>query len=117
MAGGATLSFDAATIEPGIELRARPRRLYRSDRACSFPLTIETPRPIAKPRLRWQVKLATGADVLIDEERELDAIAGSGPLAVVPALAAADMARRARARSTCSACTSCGRRFPAGRWG
>jgi hypothetical protein len=93
VAGGATLSFDAATMEPGIELRARPRRLYRSDRACSFPLTIETPRPIAKPRLRWQVKLATRADVLIDEERELDAIAASGPLAVVPVLAAADMAR------------------------
>lgn len=92
-AGGAALGFDAATMEPGIELRARSRRLYRNDRACSFPLVVETPRPIVRPRLRWQVKLATSADVLIDEERELEAVTGSGPLAVMPVLEPADIAR------------------------
>jgi hypothetical protein len=92
-APGATLGFDAATLEPGIELRGRPRRLYRTDRACSFGLVIETPRPIQKPRLRWQVKLATSADVLIDEERELDAVTASGPLPLTPVLAPDEIAQ------------------------
>jgi hypothetical protein len=93
LAKGAALAF--APPDAGVELRGRPRHLYRSDRACTFPLVIDTPRPIAKPRLRWQVKLATSTDVLIEEERELEAVTASGPLPVFPVLQRADMARLA----------------------
>jgi hypothetical protein len=93
-AAGATLRFDAAA-DPGIQLRNRPRRLYRNDRACVFPLAVETPRPMSRPRLRWQVKLATSADAILDEERELETVAASGPLPVSPVLSPGDVGRLA----------------------
>ncbi len=90
----AALHLDAAA-DAGIVLGTRARRLYRNDRACTFPLTVSTPRAIPRPRLRWQVKRATSADVLVDEERELDTVGTSGPLPAAAVVSAADMARLA----------------------
>ncbi|WP_028067994.1 hypothetical protein [Solirubrobacter soli] len=91
-APGAALAFDADTLQAGLALGGRPRRLYRNDRACSFGLVVQTPRAIPRPRLRWQVKRATSADVLIDEQRTLDSVAASGPLTVPVVLTAAELA-------------------------
>ncbi|MDG4862430.1 hypothetical protein P8605_30265, partial [Streptomyces sp. T-3] len=94
-APGTQLAVDPIADRPSVTLRGRVRRLYRNDRACAFPLVLTAPRPIAGARLRWQVRLATSADALIDEERPLERIAGSEPSALVAELSAADMARLA----------------------
>jgi hypothetical protein len=89
-APGTELKF--VPSEP-IPVGSRPRRLYRSDRPANFILTLETPRAIVHPKLCWQVRRAESAEALIEEERELETIAGSGPLAVSVTLPPADLQR------------------------
>ncbi|MFF3708890.1 hypothetical protein [Streptomyces phaeochromogenes] len=92
-APGTRLTLDPTADRASVTLRGRVRRLYRTDRACAFPLVLTAPRPITGARLRWQVRRATSADALIDEERPLERIEGTEPAPLVAELSAADLAR------------------------
>ncbi|MEU6680258.1 hypothetical protein [Streptomyces sp. NPDC046925] len=94
-APGTQLAVDPRAERPAVTLRGRVRRLYRNDRACTFPLVLSAPRPIDGARLRWQVRRATSADPLIDEVRPVERIPGPEPSALSAELSAADMARLA----------------------
>ena len=67
-------------------LGGRSRLLYRPDQDWAFPLTLQTPRPIAQATLQLLVKHATTLEILIEAKFPVEQ-AAAGPLPVVPRLA------------------------------
>ena len=66
-------------------MQGRPRLLYSQDETISFPLEIETPRPITKGILQIIVKDPNTLEVAIEQKYRLEHIT-SGALSVVPEL-------------------------------
>lgn len=66
-------------------IQGRSRLVYRYDQEISFPLTIETPRPIPKGIVQLLVKNPSSLEVLIEQQYPVENVT-SGSLTVVPKL-------------------------------
>ncbi|MDJ0702776.1 MAG: hypothetical protein QNJ46_05800 [Leptolyngbyaceae cyanobacterium MO_188.B28] len=74
--------LDFANVTP-LMLHGRSRVLYHQDRDLALPLTVETPRPIARGLLQVLVKDPETLEILIEEKYVVKDIT-AGPLEVVP---------------------------------
>lgn len=86
---GVKLAFDAAQSQV---LYGRSRVLYRRDRALQFPMSVSTPRTIAKARLVLQVKHPDTLDVLIEDSADVGELS-TGPIPLIPRIEADQVAK------------------------
>jgi hypothetical protein len=86
---GVRLHFAELTM---LTVAGRPAAAFRNDRALSFPLTLETPRPFAKATLRLELKDARSLRPLVRRSYRIEQ-ATTGRLPVVPSLSAEQAAR------------------------
>lgn len=80
--GRVRLEFTGVTP---LMLHGRSRILYHQDRDITFPLTLETPRPIRKGILQLLVKDPETLEILIEDKYRVEDV-DSGPLDIVPDL-------------------------------
>ncbi|MGI9284450.1 MAG: hypothetical protein ACR2P1_03625, partial [Pseudomonadales bacterium] len=71
-------------------LHGRSRVLYHQDHDIAFPLTLETPRPIAKGVVQLLVKDPETLEILIENKYRVDDL-DSGPIEVTPRLSREDL--------------------------
>ena len=82
--------LDFVDVTP-LMLHGRSRVLYHQDHDIAFPLTLETPRPIANGILQLLVKDACTLELLLEEKYRVEDVT-SGSLAVVPSLSREQLA-------------------------
>lgn len=81
--------LEFAEVTP-LMLHGRSRVLYHQDHDISFPLTLDTHRPIAKGTLQLLVKDPETLEILIERKYRVEDVE-AGPLAVTPKLSREDL--------------------------